>query len=244
MKKSNWSRRKFLQMVSGLSFVPVMGGLQKFFPEINSSYRRGDAKLRSVLQIPDDLVMHAFDEEKSAKIVSRALNFSDSRTLVKSLPSFQPVTSQAHVTDMSWANGTQKATVISIPFKDPQNNIAVLQCVMNDAVAEINVVQFLDKEDWTSAKIHTIKNGNVSIIDANLHSIKLGEPIETQASACTAQTLIQCLGLWGCSGLALATCAAGLILCPFTIWSCIAVYTCSLYCGGAWSYCFCWACGC
>lgn len=244
MKKNIWSRRKFLQIFSGLSVVPIMGNLQKFFPETNATFLRSDAKVRAVLQIPDDLVMESLDEEKAAKIISQVLEYKDAHILLKSQASFEPVTKEAHVTTMSWANGTLNATVISIPLRDPQNNIATLQCVTKDGVAEINMVEFLDQKDWTKAKIHTIKNGDISIFDANPSSTIAGGPVETQASACTAQTLIQCLGLWGCSGLALATCAAALILCPFTIWSCIAVYTCTLYCGGAWSYCFCWACGC
>ena len=244
MNKNNWSRRKFLHMVSGLSIVPFIGKLQKFFPETDTAFTKSDAKVRAILQIPDDLVMQVIDGEKAAMMISQALEYNDARILEKSLTSFQPIIKEAHITSLSWANGTQNATVISVPFSDPQNNIATLQCVTKDGAAEINMVEFLDQKDWTKAKIHTIKNGEISTFDANPGSTIAGASVSSLDSTCTPEILIQCLGLWGCSGLALATCAAALILCPFTIWSCVAVYVCTLYCGGAWSYCFCWACGC
>jgi hypothetical protein len=238
----NWQRRKFLRKMSSLSLVPLLGGLQKFFPEINTVWAKSDAKMKAFLNIPEDLVMKAFEAEKASQVSLETLGKKESKTLLSGLVSFEPVIKEAHVTSLSWANGDQNALVVSIPLMNPQKRVATLISVTKDGVSEINLVEFLEDQNWTKAKIHTIKEGKVSSIDASAQATLSGA--SAAADTCTADILIQCLGLWGCSGLALSTCAAALILCPFTIFSCVAVYTCTLYCGGAWSYCFCWACGC
>lgn len=244
MGNNRFSRRQFLQMASGLGIVPLVGKLQKFFPEADTAFANNDEKIRAILQIPNDLEMKIIEGKQAEMMISQALAYKDAKKLQKSLKSFAPVVDEAHVTEMSWENGMQNVTVISIPFMNPEGDTAVLQCVIKDEVAEINMAEFLNQDDLSKAKIHTVKNGKIAGFDADLATTSVGRQLVTESSTCTAQILIQCLGLWGCSGLALTTCATALLLCPFTIWSCIAVYTCTLYCGGAWSQCYCWACGC
>ncbi|MBE0411502.1 MAG: hypothetical protein IBX69_17395 [Anaerolineales bacterium] len=243
MKKNKLSRHNFLQIVAGLGIVPLMSKLQRFFPEVYTTNAKIDAKARAILQIPDDLIFKAIDGEKAEKLIQQVLNNTNVRILSESLASYHPITKESHVTSLLWANGTQKANVISIPFIDHQNNIAVLQYVTKNGFSEINMVEFLDQKDLKKAKIHSIEKGNISTFEVNPEVAFAEGSDNNLSSTCTPSILIQCLGLWGCSGYALVVCSAALLLCPFTIWSCFAVYTCLLYCGGAWSYCFCWACG-
>jgi hypothetical protein len=244
MNKKNVSRRQFLHMLSGIGVTPFIAKLSKFFPETNSSLAKRDAKVRALLELPEDLEMQAIEGDQAAAIISQVLEYGDTVKLLKSFKPYKPALDGAHVTAISWEYGAKKATVVSIPFTHAKTGVAVLQCVLKDEAAEIFMVKFQDQENLSVAKVYTVKNGEAAVFDADLATTPVGGPAVIAEGTCTAQILIQCLGLWGCSGLALTTCAAALILCPFTIWSCIAVYTCALYCGGAWSYCFCWACGC
>jgi len=244
MNKNKFSRRKFLQVFAGFSIVPVLDKLHKFFPEINQIYTERDATVRAILDVPDDIVMEVIKGKKASEMISQVLQSHDAHLLTSKLRTYHPVMKESRVTSLSWADGSQNAVVISIPFTDPDKNLAVLQYTKNDSNTQTSMVKFLNKKDLTKARLYTVENGEVLSFSGSLEANNLGLAATTQSSTCTASILIQCLGLWGCSGYGLAVCAAALILCPFTIVSCFAVYTCVLYCGGAWSYCFCWACGC
>lgn len=243
MNKNTMSRRGFLKGMVKTTAAAVLANVIKFVPEAQGVMAKGGARANAFLQKPEDLVLKAIEGQEAAQVVSQILEDKDVRTLRRALSSFEPVMTEARVASAVWSNGAQQAIIVGVPFTNDHGAEAALLHVITNGVPETVMVEFLDKTDKTKAKIYTISGEQVNAVDASPRKLTL-ENATTTSAACTTDCLIQCLSLWGCSGLALTLCTVFILTCPFFIGSCVAAWTCTLYCGGAFSYCWCWCCGC
>lgn len=192
--------------------------------------------------LPDDLVVEPIKGEKASNIIASVMEKADGLALRGALPSFHPVPNEARVTSAVWAEGTQQAIIVAIHFTNHHGEGAILQQItLNGTVESITMVRIPDNLDTTKAKIYKIVNKQVDVI--NLGAMSSGFANATSTS-CTRDLMISCLQQYGCSGWTLVACITALLTCPFTLWGCVAAYACTLYCGGAWSNCWCLLCGC
>jgi hypothetical protein len=243
MKRKGVSRREFLSMVSGLGIATAIGKLLKFFPEVDSALAQGGTPINPLLQAPKDLVLKPIQGQAASQVISQALKSKDVRALREKLPAFQPALGESKVTSAVWSKGTQKATVVAIPFTNPQKAEAVLQYITVNGVTQSIMVEFTDPSNLTKARMYSVANQQVNFVDST-SNVQPGGLSTASGSNCNKNKMIACLQAWGCSGLALTLCIAAFISCPFFIGSCIAAWACTLYCGGAFSKCWCWLCGC
>lgn len=239
MGRQRLSRRDFLNIMSQLGIVTVFGKLARFFPEFG--WVKGVTQAKTLLNIPKDLVLEPIRKQKASRLISEALENEDARMLQRALPSFKPIIGEARVTSAVWSKGDQQAIVVGIPFRSAQGTEAALTYINTKGMPQSVMVEFTDQTDLSKGKIYYIDGDQVTVVDANPEGIFSKT---SSGASCTTSCLIQCLPLWGCSGLALTLCIAAILSCPFFIGSCVAAWACTLYCGGAFSYCWCWCCGC
>ena len=153
------------------------------------------------------------------------------------LPSFQPVPNEARVSSATWSRGAQNATIVSIHFVNHQGEEAVLQYVTLNGTSETVMVVIPDNLDTTKAKIYTIVDKQVNVIDT-ADATQSGGAIAAAGPNCNQTQMINCLRAWGCSGWALTSCIVAFLSCPFTLWGCVAAFASSAYCGGAFTRCW------
>lgn len=245
MNKKSFSRRDFVRVMSGIGVVGISEKLLKFFPEVKPVLAKGGSSTGTSLpSLPDDLVVEPIKGEKASNIISSVMEKADGLALRRALPSFHPVPNEARVTSAVWAEGTQKAIIVAIHFTNHHGEGAILQQVtLNGTLKSITMVRIPDNLDTTKARIYKIVNKQVDVINIGATPSGVANVTSTSTS-CTRDLMISCLQQYGCSGWTLTACIASLLTCPWTLWGCVAAYACTLYCGGAWSNCWCLLCGC
>jgi len=238
MSKKRLSRREFLNFASKLGITTAIGSLLSFFPEAKMAFAKGSADGGPIPEMPEDMVMTAIEGDKAQKWVATVLKNRETKMLRKSLssPQYHPVADSAQVTSLAWEGGTQQATVVSISFNHPKGGEAVLLHIILNGVAHSAMAEYADPSDFSNATFYLIEGDKAVAAVSDITPQVL--------STCTVENMVQCLGLWGCAGYGLTACITAFILCPWLPPSCVAAYVCTLWCGGAFSKCYCWACGC
>lgn len=245
MNKKVFSRRDFLRMISGLSGATVLGKLLNFFPEADPVFAKSDPSTNDSLPpLPSDLVVEPIEGKKASVIISEVMKSADGLALRSRLPSpFQPVLKEARVSSAVWANRTQNALLVSIPFLNHQGEDAVLQQVTLNGATETMMVVIPEDLDITKARIYTIGGKEIRVIDAAT-TTAFDAVAAAVPPTCNRTAIINCVKGSGCSGLALTMCVTSLLTCPWTVIGCIAATVCTIYCGVSFSKCWCRLCGC
>jgi len=243
MNKKSFSRRDFLRIVSGLGMGTALGKLLKFFPEVDPVFAKTELPADTPLPpLPPDLVVKPIKGKEASEIISQVMESPEGIALRGALSSFQAVPNEARVSSAIWSAGAQNAIIASIHFADHQGKEAVLQYVAVNGSSETVMIVIPDNLDTTRAKIYTVAGRQVNVIDTSA-ALPSGASIAA-SSNCNQTQMINCLQAWGCSGWALTSCIVAFLSCPFTLFGCVAAFACSAYCGGAFSQCWCWLCGC
>lgn len=241
MNRKSFSRRDFFRIVSSLGISTALAKLLNFFPEVDPAF----AKSREALPpLPPDLVVKPIKGKKAAQILSQVMESADALALRGALPAeFEAVLQEARVSSATWARGTQNAIIVSVPFVNHQGEQAVLQQITLNGVTESVMAVIPGDLDTTQAKIYTVVDEQVNVIDTALAA----SPDVAAAAVpptCTRTAVINCVKASGCSGLALTMCITSLLTCPWTVIGCIAATVCTAYCGVSFSRCWCKLCGC
>lgn len=229
-------RRRFLKLAGGAALAAVLASLR---PDYKAFADGGPDEISALLK---DAKIQELKGEEAERLIQQALHADQSLQLRAALPGFSP--ESEGIRAVAFSGPKHAGRVAAIPLKDKNSAEAFLFFSHIDCKSESGMITLArDGQVITGGTVYRVKGGTVA---ANMVDLGLGrngkEATPSSASAtsdtCNADCLIPCIEAFGCSGLALSTCIAGLLICPWFPASCIAFAVCAFYCGGAWSYCW------
>ncbi len=227
------SRRNFLSGMFKTVTAGMLASILRFVPE-------AQGVLAAEGRLPKDTRVDRLTGVAAADAIAAALNARISKRLLSKLnANFAADTSNGMAVSASWSNTSGESyvmPVVVLPFKDGKGGEAYLfYSPIDEGAQSIMVDLKANRKALIEAKIYQVINGAITVNPVS--STAKGSP-QPATHLCNQDCMIQCLQLYGCSGLSLTLCIAAIIACPFSIISCIGAWACTLYCGGAFSICW------
>ncbi len=236
MSPKDLSRRNFFVGMIKATFASTLAPLFALVPEAKAVLANGGP----IGRVPKDTRIDRLTRAATEDAVAVALSATISKQLfAKLIANYAVDTSNSIAFNATWVDKLRGPTVVPVavlPFKDGQGGEAYLfYSPMDGGTQSVLVELKANRKSLTEAEVYQISNGTIAINRVAL--TRHGNP-ETMTHLCNQDCMIQCLQLYGCSGLGLTLCIVAILACPFSIISCLGAWACTLYCGGAFSICW------